>query len=604
MPALAGFGPLCHFDLQLLGLAEVQTRDAETPRCHLLDGAAQVVAVGQRFVAAFVFSALAGVAFSAQAVHGNGQCGVRFPGNGPKRHGACGKAAIDVFSRFHFFYRYRRALGVELEQAAERDGLFRLIVNDFGVFFEGGVIVLPGGVLQQMNALRIEQMHLSAPLPLKNAAFGQTAALLRSGPERPLVLHQRFAGYLVQAHAFDARNGPGEVLVHHFPVDADDLENLSAHVRLQGGNAHFGKHLQEAFLHGFDVILFQFCRRQFGVDAPVLVQIADAGQSHVRVDGRSPEAQQTGEVMHFPHVAGFYHDAHLAPVALADEVVVNGRGEEQRGNGRVFGVNGPVGEHEHFEAVFHRVHGIAAHAVEGFFERTRFAVGAEIHLQGFGLKNAGVYAADFFQFVVGHHRMRQGYGVAHFGVFLQNVADIAHKSGQRHDGALADGVNGRVGDLRKELFEIIRQVLRAVAEDGQRNVGAHTADGFFAVQGHRQEDVFEVFGSIAEGLLVFEHLRGFERSEGDAGIGQFLNADFVFFQPLGIRPGSANFLFDLLVADDAALHQIHQKHLAGLQSAFFSHNVRRQGQHARFGSQYDALVVGDEVAGGAQAVAI
>jgi hypothetical protein len=77
-------------------------------------------------------------------------------------------------------------------------------------------------------------------------------------------------------------------------------------------------------------------------------------------------------------------------------------------------------------------------------------------------------------------------------------------------------------------------VLWLVAQHGQGNVGAHGAQRFFAVEGHRCDEVVEVFGGITEGLLVFEDLVVFEVGEGYTGFGQLFEADLVFIEPFGI----------------------------------------------------------------------
>ena len=46
---------------------------------------------------------------------------------------------------------------------------------------------------------------------------------------------------------------------------------------------------------------------------------------------------------------------------------------------------------------------------------------------------------------------------------------------ERHDQLLAQGVDGRIRDLREVLLEVREQELRPLGEDGQRRVGAHRA---------------------------------------------------------------------------------------------------------------------------------
>ena len=77
LAALAGLGALGHLDLHHVRVDQILGRDAETARRHLLDGRAHGIAVGQRLEPVGFLAALAGVRPAANAVHGDGECGVR-----------------------------------------------------------------------------------------------------------------------------------------------------------------------------------------------------------------------------------------------------------------------------------------------------------------------------------------------------------------------------------------------------------------------------------------------------------------------------------------------------------------------------------------------
>ena len=61
---------------------------------------------------------------------------------------------------------------------------------------------------------------------------------------------------------------------------------------------------------------------------------------------------------------------------------------------------------------------------------------------------------------------------------------------------------------------------------------------------------------------------------------------------------------DLLVGDDAALGKVDQKHAARLQPPLLDDLLLRHRQHAGFRGHDDAVVIGDDVARRAQAVAV
>jgi hypothetical protein len=125
---------------------------------------------------------------------------------------------------------------------------------------------------------------------------------------------------------------------------------------------------------------------------------------------------------------------------------------------------------------------------------------AKQHGQRGGQEIALRDAAQFLQVAVGQDGMRQLQGVAVLRRLVQDVALGADVAGERHHHLFADGVDGRIGDLREKLLEVVEQRLRLVGKAGQRRIGAHGADRLLALFGHGAEDA-EVFVGVAEGAL-------------------------------------------------------------------------------------------------------
>ena len=97
--ALAGFRPLGHFDLDLLGGKQVFPCNTKAAGSHLLDGGIEI-----RSIARGQFAALAAVALAAQMVHGLGHALMGFLGNGAVAHGPGAEAPNDFSSAFHFLH--------------------------------------------------------------------------------------------------------------------------------------------------------------------------------------------------------------------------------------------------------------------------------------------------------------------------------------------------------------------------------------------------------------------------------------------------------------------------------------------------------------------
>ncbi len=88
------------------------------------------------------------------------------------------------------------------------------------------------------------------------------------------------------------------------------------------------------------------------------------------------------------------------------------------------------------------------------------------------------------------------------------------------------------------------------------------------------------------------------------GLGQLIDGDLIFFHPLRVRLPRRELLLDLFVGNDAAFDGIDQEHLSRLQAAFALDLLGRDVEHAGFRGHHDQIVMGDDVASGAQAVAV
>ena len=107
-----------------LSAMSLSMRSCAEPRRQRLAGLDRRVAVA-------VFAALAGVRLAADAVHRDGERGVRLGRDRAQRHGAGGEALDDFRGRLDFLDRHRRApVEAELEQAAQRHVPLRLVVDD------------------------------------------------------------------------------------------------------------------------------------------------------------------------------------------------------------------------------------------------------------------------------------------------------------------------------------------------------------------------------------------------------------------------------------------------------------------------------------------
>ena len=206
------------------------------------------------------------------------------------------------------------------------------------VLLEDLVALRPGGVLQLEDRLGVEEVELALAAPLVLAAHLELAV----GPlGRPGLVGLAVAGgHLGRQHgeadAADAAGRPGEVLVDQRAVEADRLEDLGAGVGGHGRDAHLGHHLEHALAGRLHVVAAGLARRD-ALEQALGDHVVDGVEGQVRVDRRRAEADEQRHVVHLAGVARLDHQADLGPRLLPHQVVVDGRGQQQRRDGRPVG---------------------------------------------------------------------------------------------------------------------------------------------------------------------------------------------------------------------------------------------------------------------------
>ncbi len=299
--------------------------------------------------------------------------------------------------------------------------------------------------------------------------------------------------------------------------------------------------------------------------------------------------------MHLPRLARFQGQAQAGARAVADEMMVEARHRQERGNGRAGHVHAPVGQDQDIGPAFDGLVRGRKEAFEGLFQAGPAGLGIEQNGQGDGLEPLALDAPQFLQLLVGEDGRVQFDHAAGLGRGLQQIAFRAQGGLARGDDLLADGVYGRVGDLGEELFEIVVQKLRLVGEHGQGCVRAHGPDGLHPVLGHGLHEDPQVLVRVSEGLLFPKNVVRILVGPGRGRLGQFFDGHAVHVEPFPVRMLGDDLLLDLLIRHNAALGGVNQKHAAGLKAPFVQHLLGRDVQHPHLGSQHHQVVLGHVV---------
>ena len=552
-----------------------------------------------------VLAALAGVALAADAVHGHGQRAVRFGADRAQAHRAGGEALDDLGRRFHLFQRDRLGrIDLELEQPAQRHVTLALVVDDLRVFLVGLELARARAVLQLGNGIRRPHVLFAAHAPGVLAAGVEHVGQHRVVAEGRAVHADRLFRHLEHADTADLRGRAAEVLLDQRLVQADGLEQLRTAVAHVGAHAHLGHDLAQALADGLDVVVDRLVGRQR--TGQVLVQRDQRLQRQVRMHGLGAVAGEHGEVMHLARAGGLDHQAGGRAQALAHQVVVHGRQRQQRRDRDLLAVHAPVGDDQDVVA--------AADGVDAFGAQR-----GQLGLDAFGTPGQRVADVEFVapelaravlaDVAQPRHVVEVEHRLVHLqphrrvdGVDVQQVRLRPDEAVQAHDDGFADRVDRRVGHLREQLLEVVVQRLVLVRQHGQRRIVAHRAGAFFAHGGHRAHQELDVFLRGAEGLLAVE--QALLEAADLALCRDRIEADAHGLDPLAVGLGEGELVLQLLVVDDAALLEIDQEHLARLQAPFAHDAVLGNRQHTGFAGHDHQVVVGDDVARRAQAVAV
>ena len=602
LAAFAGLRTLGHLDLDFFRAREVFRRDAETSGGDLFDRGVFRIAVGHRDETRGIFAAFPGVGATADAVHGDRKRLVRLGGDGAVGHGSRLEALHDDFDGLDLLERDRGG-GLELEQAAQGAEFRTLIVDDLRVVFEGGVTRRAHGLLEAVDRLGREEVSFTLAAPLVLSAGGQHGRVGRALGIGGAMAGEDFLRDDIEADAADARGGPREVVVDDGLVETEGFEHLGAAVTLDRGDAHLGHDLDDALGRSFHQVL----ARGLVIDAGEQRfpdHVIDRLERHVGIDRGGAVADEQRKVVHFARVTSLDDDGDAGAETFADEIVVQAGDGEQRRHGCEFLRHAAVGEDEDVGLVFLDV--AAGHHAQ-FFHRLREALlaagDAEEDGQHGGLETRQIGAADLGELLVGENRILQLHATAGGRLRVEEIAFGTETGLGGSDDFFANGVDRGIGDLRKELFEVIVEQARLIGEHGERRVVAHRADGFDAILGHRHENDALVFVGVAEGDLALEQ-RDVVGLVVLRCLGQVAEVHEMLVEPLAVGTGVADLVLEFFVGDDPALRSVHEKHLAGLDAAFFDDLFGGNRQHAGLGSDDDKTVLGDVVTRRAQAVAV
>ena len=204
-----------------------------------------------------------------------------------------------------------------------------------------------------------------------------------------------------------------------------------------------------------------------------------------------------------------HHDGRARPEANLDEVVVHRTHREHGGDGghrRVAAV-GLVGDDHRLGPARDSLLGGGAELGDGGGHRSLLASARVPGRDANGFE--GIEAHDGLNVLVEEHGGLEVHRGDVFGALVVEEVPLGAQGHlERHDEALAQRVNRRVGHLRKPLLEVVVEEVGAGGEHGHRGVVTHGPRGLHAVGGHGLDDHGDVLRGVPRRGLRLDEARG------------------------------------------------------------------------------------------------
>ena len=452
-------------------------------------------------------------------------------------------------------------------------------------------------------------MPIAAAAPVEVAGVGQLAQrLLRPVRIADPMTALHLLGQHREADPLHPARGAREAALHELSPQADRLEDLGALVGLEGGDPHLGQHLQNAL---GDTLAVGGHHVGVGPDVPAVGEEARSPrvpqglEREIGVDGVRAVPDQQAVLVHLARLAGLDHETDAGAAVGAHEVMVHAAGGEQRADRHALRARCPVGEHEQAVPLVDGLRGLRLDARERLAQ-SRFAGPArERDVQGARPPAARVDPRERGELLVGEDGMGHAQPVRMLLGRLQQVRLGPDVALQRHDHFFADRVDGRVGDLREALLEVVVEHAGLVGEHRERRVVAHRAQRIAALAHDVEEHELHGLGGVAERLHALEK-RVFVQS-GDLSRSrpvEVVQVEALAREPgaVGAPPGPVG--LDLVVGHHPAGLEVDEEQPPGPQPALLHHAFGVHRQHPDLGGHDAAVVVGDVVAARAEPVSV
>lgn len=600
----AGFGTLRDLDLEFIGIGEIVDRHTKSPGGDLLDGGTFGIAVGEWLEADGIFATFTRIAFPFEAVHGHGDGFMGLGADRAEAHCTGAEASDDELGWLHFFDGDRLQGRLEAKQAAEGALHLGIAIDVLSETPVGLRIILTGGVLKIGDGLRVPAMLFAVGAPVEFAMveeFGFGLSWLFG--EAKGMSSEGFFGKDIETATLDAAAGSSEAAIDDFGVESKGFKDLCPFVALQSADPHLSHDLEDSFLDGRAIGLDQLLLSHDAIESTIAFHFPEGFEGEVGIDGIGTVADKEAMMVDFAGFAGFEDQSNLGPFGLANEMMVHGSTREKRADGDTVRADGSIAQNHQRKTIGDGGFGFEAKSLEGSFEAGFAESTFEGHIEDTGSPFSVAHDDQGREFIVGENRVGDPKAMSVFGGGFEDVLFGTDRAIESEDDLLANGVDGRVGDLGEELSEVVVDEPRFVAKACQGGIVPHAADGIAGFADHRHEHEVQGFRGVAEGLETRDEGLGMVAMKLIM-VGEIGERDPLLLEPSSVGSLFGDLLFDLGISENSILAEVDEEDLAGLDATFAGNIFGRDVEHADFAREDDSLIARHVVAAGPKSVSI
>ena len=329
--------------------------------------------------------------------------------------------------------------------------------------------------------------------------------------------------------------------------------------------------------------------------------LRDALMGKVRIDRAGTKAHQAGDLVHVSGLSALQNQRDGGSLLRAYQMLLHAGDCKERRDRDMVLVHASVRQDQDVVSLSRRPVHRDIELFQGMGQRCVLVV-----QQGNdpGAEALPVQGPDLDQIHPGQDRVVDLQDPAVVRLLFQKIAVRSDIHGGIHDHLLAQGVDGRIRHLGKQLLEITVQQLVMLRQEGERGIMAHGDRALDPIFSHRKDLLLHILVGVSEHLVqAVPHLLAVDPDlpVRDRHLGQM---EEITVQPLPVGMGSGIHLLALIIGNDPLLFRIHQQDPARLQPGAHLDMRRIDVQHAHLRRQDQPAGIRHVIARRTQPVAV